>query len=175
MHPLTRRSFSKISAMAIAGAWLNTFAQTGEALNKPVGFAPVGLGTISTIFMEACKNSQKAKITGLVTGHPQEKGPKFAQMYGVPTTSIYTYETYDRIRDNKGIDAVYIGLPNSMHCEYTVRAAEMGKHVLCEKPMAISSAECGRRSRRCRSKWWERRTSARTSDLFPADDRSRGR
>src|SRR6202042_3354501 len=51
-------------------------------------------------------------------------------------------ETFDRMRENQDVEAVYIGLPNSMHCEYTVRAAQAGKHVLCEKPMAISSAEC---------------------------------
>ena len=71
-------------------------------------------------------------------------------MYGVPKTSIYTYGTFDSIRDNKEIDAVYIGLPNSMHCEYTVRAAQAGKHVLCEKPMAISSAECRQMIDACR-------------------------
>jgi predicted dehydrogenase len=77
-----------------------------------------------------------------VTGHPDTKGAKYAEMYGIPKASIYTYETFNRIIDDKGVDAVYIGLPNGMHCEYTVRAARAGKHVLCEKPMAISSAEC---------------------------------
>ena len=49
------------------------------------------------------------------------------------------------------MDAVYIGLPNSMHCEYTVRAARMGKHVLCEKPMAISSLESRKMIEECRA------------------------
>src|ERR1019366_8767906 len=95
-----------------------------------------------TAFMEACANSRTVKITALVTGHPDTKGVQFSQMYGIPSSSIYTYETFDRIRDNPGVDALYIGLPNSMHCEYTVRGAQAGKHILCEKPMAISSAEC---------------------------------
>lgn len=151
MSPLNRRTFSKLSVMALAGSQLRAHAQSSTDATRPVGFAPVGLGTISGIFMEACKSSKKAKITGLVTGHPQEKGPKFSAMYDVPTDAVYTYETYDKIRDNKAIDAVYIGLPNSMHCEYTVRAAEAGKHVLCEKPMAISSAECRRMIDACRS------------------------
>ena len=47
----------------------------------------------------------------------------------------------DRIRDNKAIDAVIVCLPNSMHAEYTIRSAKAGKHVLCEKPMAVSVAE----------------------------------
>jgi predicted dehydrogenase len=49
------------------------------------------------------------------------------------------------------VEAVYVGLPNSMHCEYTVRAAAAGKHVLCEKPMAISSAECRQMIEACRA------------------------
>ncbi len=72
-------------------------------------------------------------------------------MYGIPESSIYTYETFDKIRSNPAVDAVYIGLPNSMHCEYTVRAAAAGKHVLCEKPMAISSAECRQMIDACRA------------------------
>ncbi len=138
---MNRRQFTKVSALAIASTRLSSFAQS-SAPKKPVGFAAVGLGSISDIFMRACANSQSAKITALVTGHPEEKGLKYAAMYGIPKTSIYTYEQYEHLGENKDVDAVYIGLPNSMHCEYTVRAARLGKHVLCEKPMAISSAEC---------------------------------
>jgi predicted dehydrogenase len=138
---MNRRQFTKASALAIASTRLPSFAQ-GPALEKRAGFAAVGLGSISDIFMRACANSKSAKITALVTGHREEKGLKYAAMYGIPKTSIYTYEQYERLADNKDVDAVYIGLPNSMHCEYTVRAARINKHVLCEKPMAISSMEC---------------------------------
>jgi len=137
---MDRRSFTKLSGLTLAATQLPSSAQTPAT--KPIGFAAIGLGTISDIFMRACANSQSAKITALVAGHPTEKGAKYAAKYGVPQSSIYTYETFDRIRDNKDVDAVYVGLPNSMHAEYTIRAAAAGKHVLCEKPMAISSAEC---------------------------------
>ncbi len=148
MH-IARREFAKLCALALAGTRLPSFAQT-SAPEKPVGYAAVGLGRVSDIFMRACTQSQKAKVTALVTGHADTKGVKYASMYGIPKSSIYTYETYDQIRDNPDVDAVYIGLPNSMHCEYTVRAAKAGKHVLCEKPMAISSAECRQMIDACR-------------------------
>src|SRR5271154_2775450 len=124
---MNRREFTKLSAFAMAWKHLPSFAQTA-ASHKPVGFAAIGLGTISDIFMRACANSQTAKVTALVTGHPDTKGVKYAAMYGIPKTSIYTYETFARIRDNPELDAIYVGLPNSMHCEYTVRGAMAGKH-----------------------------------------------
>jgi predicted dehydrogenase len=146
---IDRRRFVQLSALSLAAVRLPAHAQGTEKSTR-IGYAPVGLGDISTIFMQAVALSQHSRITGLVTGHPDAKGQKFAAQYNVPSTSIYTYETYDRIRDNPAIDAVYIGLPNSMHCDYTVRAAEAGKHVLCEKPMAMSSAECRRMIDACR-------------------------
>ena len=116
---MNRRDFTKLSAAALAATQLPLQAQPSGI--KPIGYAAVGLGTISDIFMRACANSHSAKITALVTGHPKEKGEKYAAKYGIPASSIYTYETFDRIRDNKAVDAVYIGLPNSMHAEYTLR------------------------------------------------------
>ena len=77
-------------------------------------------------------------LVALVSGSP-DKAKKVAAQYGIADKNIYSYETYDQIKDNPEIDAVYIVLPNSMHEEYVVRAAKAGKHVLCEKPMATSS------------------------------------
>lgn len=146
---MDRRKFTQLSALTLVWGCLPLRGQNAVAAQKPVGYAAVGLGTISDIFMRACANSQSAKITALVTGHPDTKGTKYAAMYGIPKSSIYTYETFDRIRENSGVDAIYVGLPNSMHCEYTIRGAQAGKHVLCEKPMAISSAECRRMTEAC--------------------------
>jgi predicted dehydrogenase len=147
---MNRRDFSKLSALGFAWTSLPLFAQNLASSQKPVAYAAIGLGRISDIFMRACAQSQTAKVTALVTGHPDTKGVKYGGMYGIPKASIYTYETFDRILENKDVDAVYVGLPNSMHCEYTVRAAQAGKHVLCEKPMAISSAECRKMIDACR-------------------------
>jgi predicted dehydrogenase len=84
--------------------------------------------------------SSNSQITGLVSGH-RDKAERIAAQYGVPKSSIYSYEDMDKMRDNKSIDAVYVALPNSMHAEYTIRSAKAGKHVLCEKPMSTTVSE----------------------------------
>lgn len=135
---MDRRDFTKLSALTAAASALPLQAQT----QPKIRFAAVGLGGISDIFMQAVAKSQKCAITGLVSGHATEKAPKYQQRFNIPQSSVYTYDTFDRIAHDQNIDAVYIGLPNSMHAEYTIRAAKAGKHVLCEKPMATSSTEC---------------------------------
>jgi predicted dehydrogenase len=142
---VTRRDFSRMSAMAaLAGALPKIGAQAADSENpgRKLRWCIVGLGRISMDhFMPAVELSKTGKITALVSGH-REKAEKQAAMYNVPSPSIYSYDNYDEIRQNKEIDAVYIALPNSMHAEYTIRAAKAGKHVLCEKPMATSVADC---------------------------------
>ncbi len=145
---MDRRNFTKLSSLTAAATTLPTWAQNATA-NK-LRFAAVGLGGISDVFMQAVAKSDKCTMTGLVSGHADTKAPKYQAQFNIPQSSVYTYETFDRIADNKAIDAVYIGLPNSMHAEYTIRAAKAGKHVLCEKPMAVSSAECRSMIKACR-------------------------
>ena len=107
-----------------------------------LGYAIVGLGNYATNqIMPRIKDCEFAELKALVSGTPA-KLEKFGAQYGIPKTHWYSYETYDRIADNPDIDLVYVVLPNSMHAEYSIRASLAGKHVLCEKPMAISSAEC---------------------------------
>jgi len=146
MTTFDRRSFIKASILAAAASSLPL---RGEP-QQPVRFAAVGLGSISDIFMQACAQSSKCKVTALVTGHAAEKAPKYETLYGVSPKAVYDYQNFDEIAHNPDIDAVYIGLPNSMHAEYTIRAARAGKHVLCEKPMAISSTECRQMIDACR-------------------------
>jgi predicted dehydrogenase len=74
-----------------------------------------------------------------------------ADQYGVSHQAIYSYENYEEIAHNPEIDALYIALPNGMHAEYTIRGAKAGKHVLCEKPMANTVAECEQMIAACRS------------------------
>ena len=109
--------------------------------SQRVGFALVGLGRLTLEqILPAFAQSKRCKPTALVSGDP-DKARRVAEQYGIPAQNIYDYKTYDRLRDNPAVNAVYIVLPNSMHAEYTVRAAGAGKHVLCEKPMANSVRE----------------------------------
>ena len=110
--------------------------------DQRVGYALVGLGhlTLNQILpaFGACK---KSKVVALVSGSP-EKMQKVAQQYGIKKESCYSYADYDKLKDNKEVQAIYIVLPNGMHAEYTIRGAQAGKHILCEKPMANTAAEC---------------------------------
>ena len=117
-------------------------APPAAAPAKKLGFALVGLGSLSEHqIAPALAKTKFCKLSGLVSGHP-DKAKAWAQQYGVPESSIYDYQSFDRIKDNPDIDIVYVVLPNSMHAEFTIRALKAGKHVLCEKPMATSIADC---------------------------------
>jgi predicted dehydrogenase len=144
---MTRRTFQ----IAVAGAAASTLTHGQNAPGKKIGYCIIGLGRISmNEFMPGVKLTESCRITGIVSGH-RDKALKVAQQYGVPESSIYSYENMDEIRNNRDIDAVYVALPNSMHAEYTVRSAKAGKHVLCEKPMAVDSQECERMIAACRT------------------------
>jgi glucose-fructose oxidoreductase len=105
------------------------------------GYAVVGLGSYATRqIMPAFASCDHARLVALVSGTPA-KLDQYGAEYGIPPTHRYSYAQFDKIRDNPDIDAVYVILPNSMHAEYTIRAAAAGKHVMCEKPMAVSVAE----------------------------------
>ncbi len=109
---------------------------------KKLGWAIVGLGSLSIHqILPAFAQCEKSKVVALVSGHP-DKANKLALRYGVSPKNIYNYQNYDSIKDNPEVDIIYIVLPNGMHCEYTVRGLQARKHVLTEKPMANTPAEC---------------------------------
>ena len=122
-----------------------------DPVGKRLGIAVVGIGhlTLEQI-MPGFGQSKHARVTALVSGDPA-KARAVAGQYGVPETHLYDYGNFDRLRDNPDVDIVYIVLPNDMHLEYVLRAAQAGKHVLCEKPMATSSADAARMVEGCRA------------------------
>ena len=136
-----------LAAVPLLGAVTPAAAQVPdiklpEVPGQKVGWAVVGIGGLTANqILPAFPKCQKTKLVSFVSGRP-EKAARFAEVHGVPAKNIYNYETFDKIADNPDIQAVYIVLPNSMHAEYTIRALKAGKHVLCEKPMANSAADC---------------------------------
>lgn len=116
---------------------------------EKLGIALVGLGSYASgQLAPALQETRLCKLSGVVTGTPR-KEKVWSEKYGIPEENIYSYETYDRIADNDDIDIIYVVLPNGMHAEYTIRAAEAGKHVICEKPMATSVEDCRRMIEAC--------------------------
>ncbi len=155
MKNQSRRNFIKhISAATIATSSLSfPFISYGKPLSKKgkLGIALVGLGYYSTdLLAPGLQQTENCYLAGIVTGTP-EKEKIWSEKYGIPQKNIYNYETFDEIADNKDIDVVYVVLPNSMHKEYVIRAAKAGKHVFCEKPMALNADECREMIAACRN------------------------
>jgi xylose dehydrogenase (NAD/NADP) len=84
--------------------------------------------------IQASRNGELVAIAGRDAG----KAEAFAAKLGIPRA----YGSYEALLATEDIDAVYIPLPNSLHREWTLRAAEMGKHILCEKPLGLTAQEC---------------------------------
>jgi predicted dehydrogenase len=110
--------------------------------NGKLGIALVGLGGYASgQLAPALQQTEHCYLAGVVTGTPS-KIPLWKEKYNISEKNIYSYDNYDAIKDNPDIDIIYVVLPNSMHAEYTIRGFEAGKHVICEKPMAITVADC---------------------------------
>lgn len=113
-----------------------------DAPDQRVGYAIVGLGHLALAeILPAFGQCKHAKPVALVSGDA-DKMSKVAKQYGIKPSSCYSYQTYDKLKDNPEVQVIYIVLPNAMHHEYTIRGAKAGKHILCEKPMADSVKEC---------------------------------
>jgi predicted dehydrogenase len=108
--------------------------------NATIRYAVVGLGWIAQeVILPAFKDTKNSQLVAFVTDDPK-KGKKLGRKYDV--SQIVGYDGYDNLLRSRSIDAVYIALPNNMHRDYSVRAAQAGIHILCEKPMADTVAEC---------------------------------
>lgn len=148
---ITRRGFiakigQGVAGVGVAGSLLGeTSARqliVPDPPGKKLGWAIVGLGSLSiNEILPAFAQCEKSKVVALVSGHP-DKANKLGLRYGVASKNIYNYQNYDSLRENSDVDIIYIVLPNGMHAEYTVRGLLAGKHVLTEKPMANTPAEC---------------------------------
>ncbi|GAB5560793.1 MAG: Gfo/Idh/MocA family oxidoreductase [Synoicihabitans sp.] len=131
--------------MGAAGLSLGLRAHANELLprGRKLGIALVGMGSYAgRQLAPALRQTELCELRGVVTGDPQGKGRRFASEYGFSENNIYDYDTMDRIADNPEIDIVYSVTPPGLHKRDVLAAAAAGKHVICEKPMAVSVAEC---------------------------------
>lgn len=143
MNNLSRRRAIK-SLVAGSGALILSSNNLFSASKKKdrLGVALIGLGYYSTdLLAPALQLTKNCYLAGIVTGTPS-KAEAWKKKYNIADKNIYNYSNFDQIANNPDIDVVYVVLPPSMHKEYTIRGANAGKHVWCEKPMAMTENEC---------------------------------
>ncbi len=142
---ISRREFIKYVGAGSALAAIPSLSAATRLLKlrdgRKLRIALVGLGNYATHELApALQETKYCTLGGIVTGTP-EKAERWKHEYGIEDKNIYNYENFDSIAKNDSIDVVYVVLPNSMHHEFTLRAAAAGKHVFCEKPMSVSVKE----------------------------------
>lgn len=138
-----RRTFLEKSGLALGGLLvLPRYVFAKRSQEKKLGVCLVGLGNYSeNLLAPALQLTEHCELRGIVTGSP-EKIPIWQRRYDIPDGNVYNYGNMEGIANNADIDVIYIVLPTGLHSEYAIKAAETGKHVWCEKPMAKTALEC---------------------------------
>lgn len=114
-----------------------------------LGIALVGLGNYSgKQLAPALQQTEHCYLAALVSGSP-EKLKDWAGRYGVKEQNCYSYQNFSEIKDNDEVDIVYVVVPNALHAGFVIKAAEAGKHIICEKPMAVTVEDCDRMIEAC--------------------------
>jgi len=149
----SRRKVIKTIAVGAAGILFSPnplLACTRKKKDK-LGIALVGLGYYSTdLLAPALQQTKNCYLAGIVTGTPA-KAEAWQKKYNIPDKNIFNYQSFEQLANNDDIDVVYVVLPPSMHKEYVIRGTNAGKHVFCEKPMAITADECQAMIDACKS------------------------
>lgn len=151
MSLFTRRTALRLGVAAGIAPILPLRGQD-DSTGKKLGIALLGLGDYATHQLgPALKKTRNARLAGIVTGSP-DKVPQWQKDYEIPDGNVYDYQNFDKIADNPDIDIVYVVTPTALHPEFAIRAAEAGKHVICEKPMAPTVEDCTRMIRAAAAK-----------------------
>ena len=139
---ISRRNFIKHSGLVAASSVFPVPDFLRFKPSRKLGVALVGLGYYSRdLLAPALQLTSHCELRGIVTGTPS-KIPVWQAKYGIADKNVYNYQNMHQLINNDDIDVVYIVLPNAMHKKYTIIAAEAGKHVWCEKPMATNAKDC---------------------------------
>lgn len=140
--PVSRRRFLGTLTAASALALAPRLARAQAPAPRRLGVALAGLGNYSRgQLAPALKLTQHCRLMGVVTGDAA-KGAAWAQEHGFPEKNVWHYDTMGQIAENPDIDIIYIVTPPGLHAAHAIAAARTGKHVICEKPMANTVAEC---------------------------------
>jgi glucose-fructose oxidoreductase len=145
MKSLNRRQFIHRSALSFMSLWLPlacTSRSIGSKNPNKIGVALLGLGSYAGgQLAPALQMTKHCYLAGIVTGTPA-KIPRWQRKYGIPDEHVYTYDTMADIANDDAIDVIYVVTPTGTHARFAIEAAATGKHVWCEKPMAMNVAEC---------------------------------
>jgi predicted dehydrogenase len=147
MKKVSRRGFVEQLGLGLGASLLVPALEVYAAKKAPqyagkkLRVALCGLGRYANLVREGLAASQYCQLAGIVTGTPA-KAAQWQSAYSIPEKNVYSYQNFDTILANKSIDVVYITLPNALHKEFTLRAAKAGKHVIVEKPMALTEQDC---------------------------------
>ncbi len=140
----TRRNFiKKMTAASVVLPLFNDLSnlKTFPTETRQLRVAFCGLGSYANRVAEAMQSCTNAKVVGAISGTPT-KLENWQKKYGISKDNCYSYETFDQVKNNPDIDVVYVTSPNALHHPHTIMAAKAGKHVICEKPMAVNVKEC---------------------------------
>jgi len=139
---LSRRDFLRRAGAAAGAATVGWPSVLLPRRKESVGVALCGLGNYSTTQLApALQETEHCELRGIVTGSP-EKIPRWQRRYDIADRNVYSYATLPDVADNDAIDVIYIVTPPGVHARDAIKAAEAGKHVWCEKPMAMDVEEC---------------------------------
>lgn len=144
----TRRKFiqaiaTSALALPVAGRELEPYALPASSTfeqEKVLRVAIMGLGSYGNRVAEAMRSCKRAKLTGVISGTPS-KIKEWQSKYSLPEKNCYNYDNFDAIKNNPDIDVVYVITPNALHRDQVIRVAKAGKHVICEKPMAVTAKD----------------------------------
>jgi Predicted dehydrogenases and related proteins len=158
MHVSSRRSFLHQFALGSAALAFGAATSRSEEMSplktpakRSLGVALMGLGGYSAgELAPALQTTRHCHLAGVITGDPA-KGRAWSRRYGFPEKNIYTYDTVQHCATNADIDIIYVVTPPGLHRDHVLAAARAGKHVICEKPMAVSVAECDEMIAACRA------------------------
>ncbi|MCF2949968.1 Gfo/Idh/MocA family oxidoreductase [Paraglaciecola aquimarina] len=142
MPIISRRDFITMTTASLAVSAYSPLSLSSTNHKNKLGVALVGLGYYSRDLLAPALNiTEHCELRGIVTGSP-DKIPVWQKKYGIKDSNVYSYETMHEIANNPDIDIVYVVVPTALHLKYCEIAANAGKHVWCEKPMAMTVKQC---------------------------------